>query len=469
MTNLAERAPNSRRQAARVLTRVVEQGQSLTEALAAELPTLANPRDRAFAGALCFGVMRWYWQLDAILGQLARKPIQVTEVRVLALAGLYQLAHMAVKPYAAVAETVDAVGRHAWAKPLLNAILRNYQRNREQIEAAIADDPVAQTSHPAWLIDRLRTDWPEQWTTILEANNVQPPMTLRSNRRRIDRDGYLALLHSQDISADASVGENSIVLGQAVDVAQLPGFAEGQVSVQDVAAQLAAILLDPQPGQRVLDACAAPGGKTAHLLEYCPEAQVTAVDIAPERLQRINESLTRLGLSALVVAGDAARPQDWWDGQPYDRILLDAPCSATGVIRRHPDIKWLRRDSDITNLAAVQEKILHALWPLLAPGGVLLYATCSVLRQENDLQIARFLQNQPDAAELPITAHHPIEVRDNIPRQGCYPSFRRHAASRPLWGAVTASGLSMPHGRQILPGEQGMDGFYYAKLVKRHG
>lgn len=417
--------------------RVIEQGQSLTDALAAELPALDSPRDRAFAQALSFGVLRWYWQLEAMLGQLARKPIQVAEVRMLALAGLCQLSHMAVKPYAAVAETVAASGRHAWAKPLLNAILRNFQRNREAIETAIAGDPVAQTSHPAWLIERLRADWPEQWQAILQANNIQAPMVLRTNRRRTSRAAYLARLQELDMAAGAMlVGDDAIVLEQPCDVMQLPGFAAGLVSVQDAAAQFAAGLLDLQAGQRVLDACAAPGGKTAHLLECCPEASVVAVDVAPERLARIHETLQRLGLSAQVVAGDAARPQDWWDGQPYQRILLDAPCSATGVIRRHPDIKWLRRDSDIAALAATQESLLHALWPLLAPGGILLYATCSVMRQENDGQIARFLQNQADAIELPITAE---------------------------WGTALA------HGRQILPGEQGMDGFYYARLVKRPG
>ncbi|WP_221047527.1 16S rRNA (cytosine(967)-C(5))-methyltransferase RsmB [Methylogaea oryzae] len=434
---MAERAPNSRLAAARVLTRVVEQGQSLTDALAAELPALPNGRDRAFVQALCFGVMRRYWQLDAILAQLVRKPIQVAEVHMLALAGLYQLSHMAVKPYAAVAETVAAAGRHAWAKPLLNAVLRNYQRRREELEAAIAGDTVATTSHPAWLIERLRGDWPQQWQAILEANNQQPPMVLRANRRRNDRDAYLALLRQQELAAEAAgPGQDAIVLGQPLDVAQLPGFADGLVSVQDGAAQLAAPLLDPQPGDRVLDACAAPGGKTAHLLEYCPQALVTAVDVAPERVQRIGETLQRLNLAATVAVGDAGRPQDWWDGQPFQRILLDAPCSATGVIRRHPDIKWLRRDSDIATLADTQGKLLDALWPLLAPGGVLLYATCSVLREENDRQVGRFLERRNDAVELPLAG---------------------------AWGTALA------YGRQILPGEQGMDGFYYAKLGKRDG
>jgi 16S rRNA (cytosine967-C5)-methyltransferase len=429
---------NSRQVAVRALARVLEQGQSLTEALAAELPTLGSPRDRAFVQALAFGVLRNYWRLEAILAQLARKPIQVPEVRWLALAGLQQLSGMAVKPYAAVAETVAAAGRHAWAKPLLNAILRNYQRNREAIEAALANDLQAQTSHPQWLIDRLRGDWPEHWQAILEANNQQAPMVLRANRRRQSREDYLALLQQQGIAAAAGAGEDAIVLEAALDVALLPGFADGLASVQDAAAQWAALLLDAQAGERVLDACAAPGGKTAHVLELCPQAEVSAVDIAPERLQRTADTLQRLGLSAQLLQGDAGRPQDWWDGQPFQRILLDAPCSATGVIRRHPDIKWLRRDSDIAALAATQAAMLQALWPLLAPGGVLLYATCSVLREENDRQIAAFLHSQADAVELPVDLGFPATV-------------------------------ATPCGRQILPGEQGMDGFFYAKLAKRGG
>lgn len=424
---------NSRLVAARALTRVVEHGQSLTEALAAELPSLDIARDRAFAQALCFGVMRWFGQLDAILAQLARKPIQVTEVRMLALLGLLQLKHMAVKPHAAVAETVAAAARHAWAKPLLNALLRNFQRQRERLEAAIADDPAAQTAHPGWLIERLRTDWPQQYAAILEANNCQPPMVLRVNRLRGSRADYLAALRAAGIDADAGSGDDAIVLEQPCDVAQLPGFAEGLSSVQDGAGQLAALLLDPQPGQRVLDACAAPGGKTAHLLEYCPNLDLTAIDLAPERLRRVQDTLQRLHLSATLIAADAAQPEGWWDGRLFERILLDAPCSASGVIRRHPDIKWLRRDSDIAALAAGQAALLDALWPLLAPGGVLLYATCSVLRQENDEQIARFLARRTDAQELPIAA---------------------------AWGRT------MPHGRQILPGEQHMDGFFYARLCK---
>ncbi|TAN49164.1 MAG: 16S rRNA (cytosine(967)-C(5))-methyltransferase RsmB [Methylococcaceae bacterium] len=425
---------NSRQVAARALTRVVEHGQSLTDALAAELPSLDTARDRAFAQALCFGVMRWFEQLEAILAQLARKPIQVAEVHMLALLGLLQLKHMAVKPHAAVAETVAAAGRHTWAKPLLNALLRNFQRQRDSIEAAIADDLVAQTAHPAWLIERLHADWPQQYSSILDANNCQPPMVLRVNPLRGSRADYLAALRAAGIDACAGAGDDAIVLEQPCDVAQLPGFAEGLVSVQDAAGQLAAPLLDPQPGQHVLDACAAPGGKTAHLLEYCQGADVTAIDLAPDRLRRIHDTLQRLQLTAkVVVAADAAHPENWWDGRLFERILLDAPCSATGVIRRHPDIKWLRRGSDIAALAAGQAALLDALWPLLAPGGVLLYATCSVLRQENDEQIAQFLARTKDAVESPIVAD---------------------------WGRA------MPHGRQILPGEQRMDGFFYARLCK---
>jgi 16S rRNA (cytosine967-C5)-methyltransferase len=290
-------------------------------------------------------------------------------------------------------------------------------------------------SHPDWLIKQIEQDWPQQAQKILLENNQQPPMALRVNLARISRDQYLQLLSEQGIEAvSVDFCPSAIILDKPVAVDLLPGFAEGLVSVQDTAAQLAAGLLDVQPGHRVLDVCAAPGGKTAHILEHQPQLkELVAVDVDESRLQRVSETLQRLKLPATLVVGDAANPQEWWDDQLFDRILLDAPCSALGVIRRHPDIKLLRRAEDIEPLQALQKNILNAVWPLLAPGGIMLYATCSILKQENEQQIDAFLAEHPDAVELPIDA---------------------------VWG------FSGSHGRQIMPGESAMDGFYYARLGK---
>lgn len=423
---------NARALAATALESVTADGRSLTAALDEILPKAPKEQDRAFIQALCFGVLRQYWRLDFMLRQLAAKPIRDEQIRLLALLGLYQLEFTRVKPYAAVAETVTAAGRKNWARALLNGILRNYQRRREHLQTLADNDLEARFAHPAWLIERLRTDWPAEYETILLEGNRQAPMCLRVNPRQVQRDRYLAELDAAGMTArPAPRTRNGIILAEAAAVERLPGFAEGRASVQDAAAQLAAEVLAAETGQRVLDVCAAPGGKTAAILEACPDCEMVAVDIAPERSARVRENLERAGLKARVITGDATNPAGWWDGRPFDRILLDAPCSATGVIRRHPDIKWLRRPKDIAALAATQTQILEATWRLLAPGGLLLYATCSVLREENEARIATFLNAHPDAQECRIIAD---------------------------WGRAVA------HGRQILPGEADMDGFYYCLL-----
>ncbi|HFE32048.1 MAG TPA: 16S rRNA (cytosine(967)-C(5))-methyltransferase RsmB, partial [Gammaproteobacteria bacterium] len=319
---------------------------------------------------------------------------------------------------------------------LVNAVLRNFQRQAEELLAAADASEPGRWAHPQWLIDSVRTAWPDDWQRILTANNERAPMTLRVNVRQQSRDDYLQRLEQAGIDAEATThSDGGIRLRSPCDVTQLPGFSEGAVSVQDEAAQLAAQLLDVRPGQRVLDVCAAPGGKTAHILERSDDIALLAVDIEARRLQRVTDNLQRLGLQAEVREGDARRPDDWWDGRPFERILLDAPCSASGVIRRHPDIKLLRRPGDIETLLELQGEILRAIWPLLAPGGMLLYATCSVLPQENQQRVAAFLAEQPDAEGRPLEAD---------------------------WGR--ASGI----GRQILPGGVAqMDGFYYACLHKR--
>ena len=427
---------NSRLIAARVLSRVLQDGQSLTATLESALQTVESGKDRAFVQALCYGVCRTYHRLDFILSKLLDKPLKDTDVKALALTGLYQLKYMRVKPHAAVSETVLAARKKPWAKALINALLRRYLREQDILEQIADTVQVAAVSHPDWLIKQIEQDWPQQAQQIFLENNQQPPMTLRVNLTRSSTDEYLQQLRGMDIEAEAvSFCPSAIILDKPVAVDLLPGFADGLVSVQDTAAQLAAGLLDVQAGHRVLDVCAAPGGKAAHILEHQPQLkELVAVDVDASRMQRVSDTLQRLKLSATLVVGDAAKPEDWWDGQLFDRILLDAPCSALGVIRRHPDIKLLRRAGDIKPLQVLQLNILNAVWPLLAPGGVMLYATCSILKQENEQQIDAFLAEHPDAVELPIDVH---------------------------WG------FEGSHGRQIMTGESAMDGFYYALIRKQ--
>jgi 16S rRNA (cytosine967-C5)-methyltransferase len=428
---------NTRWIAARVITRVLQDGQSLTSALDNALKTIESAQDKAFIQAICYGVCRHYHRLDFILNALLDKPLKVVEVKALILIGLYQLKCMRVKPHAAVSETVQAARSLPWARALINAVLRGYLRKQDDLEHQADKVKTAALSHPDWLIRQLEQDWPTQAEIILFENNQPPPMVLRVNLAKTSRDFYCQMLMEQNLSAQAlSFCPAGIILEKPVPIEALPKFAEGWVSVQDGAAQLAAKLLAAQPGQRVLDVCAAPGGKTAHLLEQQPGiSELVAVDIDENRMLRVKENLRRLGLHATLIVADASRPDDWWDGKPFDRILLDAPCSATGVIRRHSDIKLLRRLADIAALAATQKNILDAIWPLLASGGTLLYATCSVLKQENESQMLAFLSTHDDATELPITDEG--------------------------WG------IPGGFGRQVLTGESSMDGFYYARIIKQ--
>ncbi|NOT10667.1 MAG: 16S rRNA (cytosine(967)-C(5))-methyltransferase RsmB [Methylococcaceae bacterium] len=435
---------NTRLVAARVVTRVVQQGDSLTAALDSVFHrTVADTKtgktwesnDKAFIQALCYGVCRQYHRLDSIVTVLVSKPIKDLEVKSLLLVGLYQLAYMRVKPYAAVSETVLAVHKKPWAKALVNAVLRSYLRDKDNLEAKVDASETSALSHPDWIIRQLQMDWSEQAQDCLKANNLPPPMALRVNLSKTSRDDYLKKLTVQGISA-ASVGftRSAIILDNPMPVEQLPDFDAGFVSVQDTGAQLAAELLDVQVGHRVLDICAAPGGKAAHVLEIQSQLkELIAVDIDETRMQRVTENLARLGLQAHLIVADATKPEAWWDGRQFDRILVDAPCSASGVIRRHPDIKILRRAEDIPTLQLLQSKLLDAIWPLLAPGGVMLYATCSVFKLENEQQIKAFLAKHPDAEEVSIETQ---------------------------WGIVRDCG------RQILTGESNMDGFYYARLRK---
>ena len=426
---------NTRLIAAKVLTSVIRDGQSLTAALNNTLGVVESDKDRAFIQALCYGVCRNFHRLDYILSQMLDKPLKDLDVKALALIGLYQLKFMRVKSHAAVSETVLAARKKPWAKALINALLRSYLRGQEGFEQKADNVKSALVSHPDWLIQQIEQDWPMQAQQIFQQNNEQPPMALRVNLANISQDQYLQKLRDQGIEAEAvSFCRSAILLNKPAVVNILPGFNEGWVSVQDTAAQLAAELLDVQIGHRVLDVCAAPGGKAAHILEHQPKVrELVAVDIDKLRLQRVNDNFQRLKLSAKLIVGDASKPEDWWDGQLFDRILLDVPCSALGVIRRHPDIKLLRRAEDISTLQVLQQRIMTAVWPLLAPGGIMLYATCSILKQENEQQIEAFLATNANAIEVPINAD---------------------------WGLVRR------YGRQILTGESAMDGFYYALIRK---
>ncbi|AMC99310.1 MULTISPECIES: 16S rRNA (cytosine(967)-C(5))-methyltransferase RsmB [Halomonas] len=400
-------------------------------------------RDRALFKAMCYGVCRTLPRLEALAAQLLKTPFKArdADVQALLLLGIHQLLYMRIPAHAAVGETAGAarlLGKE-WATKVLNGCLRRLQRESSALEAEVDKDPGVALLHPRWLLKALRQAWPDDWLTIAAANNEPGPMTLRINRRRGDREAYLARLidsgHEARLCAHSPDG---LVLETPCDVQALPGFAEGDVSVQDEAAQLAAELLGPvlapRPGGRVLDACCAPGGKAAHLLELF-DVDLLALDSDDTRLARVEDTLARLSLSATLLHADATQ-RDWWNGTPFDAILLDAPCSGSGVIRRHPDIKRLRRSSDIPKLVELQSRLLDNLWPLLRPGGSMVYATCSVLREENDEQIEAFLARTADAI-----ATTPQEVS---------------------WGRPAGAG------RQLLPEAESHDGFFYARL-KRQG
>lgn len=430
---------NPRLAAARALTAVLSGKASLGSSLPPQLDKVEH-HDRALAQDLAFGAARWQPRLQLLADKLLEKPFKAADkdVEALLLIGLYQLLHSRIPEHAAIGETVGCAGalKKPWAKGLLNAVLRRAQREHETLFAELDRDPVLHSAHPRWLQKALKAHWPQHWQAICAANNAHPPLILRVNRRHGSRDAYLEELRSAGLAAEpCTFSRDGVRLLQPCDVTTLPGFKEGRVSVQDEAAQLAADLLELAPGQRVLDACAAPGGKTCHLLEVEPGlGEVVAVDLEAKRLARVRENLDRLHLEATLIAADGRATGAWWDGQPFQRILLDAPCSATGVIRRHPDIKLTRKPEDIPALAQLQGELLDALWPTLAPGGILLYATCSVLPTENSETIAAFLARAPDAQEVAIAGEF---------------------------------GLQPAHGRQLLPQLDGHDGFYYAKLFKR--
>ncbi len=439
MKTSASSAAQPRGIAASVVRRVADSGESLSGLLAQELGAIEDPRQRALAQELSYGTLRWYFLLEAVLGRLLKQALRNRDrdIHALLLVGLYQLLVLRMTAHAAVNETVEAVrgSGKRWAVSLVNGVLRSAQRRAAELLASVEREPVARWSHPDWWIAQLQRDWPRHWQQILEANNQRPPMVIRVNRLRSDRARYLEQLQRAGIAARALPhADTAVLLDAPVSVDQLPGFRAGLVSVQDGAAQLAAAQMQLAAGQRVLDACAAPGGKTGHILELAPKLDaLVAIDSDTRRIEKIRDNLARLQLEAQLIAADAGDTRYWWDGRPFDRILLDAPCSASGVVRRHPDIKLLRRCEDVKTLARQQGRLLDALWPLLAPGGILLYVTCSVFRAENTEVVQAFKSRHADVQEVPLAAQ---------------------------WGIAQAAG------RQILPGDQGMDGFYFARLTK---
>lgn len=424
---------NVRAEAANVLYLVVDKGQSLSTALPAAQQNI-RPRDHALLQEICYGALRYLPRLETIANHLMDKPLKGKQ-RVfhhLILVGIYQLSFMRIPAHAAVGETVEGTKtlKGPRLRGLINAVLRNYQRNQEELDQVAVSHNAGKYGHPSWLLKLLQAAYPEQWESIVEANNQKAPMWLRVNHQHHSRDEYLELLKNANIDSSAhSEALDAIKLDAPIDVHALPGFEKGWVSVQDAAAQLSLNYLTPKDGELILDCCAAPGGKTAHILERTQNSDVVAIDCDENRLKRVHENLKRLNLQAKVICGDARNPQEWWQGEQFDRILLDAPCSATGVIRRHPDIKWLRRADDIEALAELQSEILDAMWQQLKPGGTLVYATCSITPQENRDQVVNFLNRTSDAT-------------------------------------LDGSDMENP-GRQILPGEDDMDGFYYAVLRKQ--
>lgn len=382
-------------------------GRNLTSALPAALALFpaATPQQRGAAADLSYGTLRFYGEANAYLTSLLEKSLPDDRIYTLLLVAIYQLMHDKADTFTVVNQAVHAVSQlrkpapKPWAKGLVNAILRNFLRQRDQIAAKLAASEVVSYSYPQWWISKLKAQYPEHWQSMLNTGNQHPPMTLRVNTQKVSVEDYLQLLARQEIEA-SHIGGQAVVLARPVAVEKVPGFSDGVVSVQDFGAQLAAPLLDVQAGMRVLDACCAPGGKTGHILELA-QVKLTAMDSDAARLQRVQENLSRLKLDARLIAGDAASA-DWHDGELFDRILADVPCTASGIVRRHVDIKWLRRESDIASFAAQQAKILPNLWQLLVKGGKLLYVTCSVFSEENQAQVDKFLLQHPDAKQLPL-------------------------------------------------------------------
>ena len=425
--------------AARIIAILLADKDNLTRLLPKYLRQLSRQEDRAFTRNLCYGVMRWYFSLDYILDNLLDRKIRSKDldIKALALTGLFQFIYLRIPEHAAISATVNACEElnKPWAKNMLNAVLRRFQREQEMWINKLNEQAETRYSHPTWLIQRYKSEYPRNWESICHENNCHPPMFLRVNKNRISRQEYRELLINHDIQSEYTrYSDVGLRLAKPVDVSRLPRFQDGFVSVQDLAAQLCEPLLDLHDNMMVLDACAAPGGKLAHLLESSRHLRkVVAIEQDEQRYSILEETLARLGIKAELVRENACRTGKWWDGIPFDRILLDVPCSASGVIRRHPDIKFLRTPGDIATITGIQRELLSSMWAILNRGGKLIYVTCSVFGAENDDQINYIIEKEDNIKPVEISAE---------------------------WGVPTK------YGRQILPGQNDMDGFYYACLEK---
>lgn len=437
---------DTRAAAARAVDGVVNRRRSMERAMSDAGVGRLDERDRAFVTALVFGTLRRHYRHQLIINELVQKPLRMGDsvVNALLSVALFQLTESHHPPYAVVSAAVAATAKvnRPRLRGLVNATLRRFLRERDDLMPLAMATDEGRYCHPDWIICRVRDDWPEQWEPVLSAGARQAGMWIRVNRQRIARDEYreILLAHLGQEGRILDGLADAICLDEPVPVDELPGFRNGEVTVQDAASQVAAELLAPDNGMRVLDACAAPGGKTTHILERFPAiAELVAVDESSARLERLRENLERIKLDATIKIGDALLARRWWDGKPFQRILLDAPCSASGVIRRHPDIAWLRRNEDVDALARRQEEMLEALWPLLDEGGQLLYATCSLFKRENSDVIAAFLNTHSDAVEVQLS-HECLLSLDTA---------------------------QSPHGRQMLPGTGDTDGFYYALMERK--
>ena len=415
-------------------------GQSLSAVQVHTTDKLEDARDRGLANEIVNGVLRWRWRLEFFISSLLKKPLKPKdiEVQLILLMALYELDECRTPDYAVINESVELVRKSGkkWAAGLVNAVLRSFTREKEKLTTSM-NDGVVKYSHPAWILEKVKSDWPQDWQQILQANNQRPAFCLRVNRMQYSVEQYQQMLTDEGLESSAvALADQALKLDHGVNVRLLPGFTEGAISVQDAGAQLVAGLLDVSENDRVLDLCAAPGGKTCHILERYPSVDsLLAVELDELRMKRVRENLQRLKLEsrAELIVADARDSKQWWNGEKFNRILIDAPCSASGVIRRHPDIKTLRRESDIEPLVKLQSEILRSAWQMLEAGGQLLYVTCSIFKDENQNQIQRFLSDNDDAVEIKIDAD---------------------------WGQPC------DYGRQLFPGEQDADGFYYCRLKK---
>ena len=431
---------NPRLIAIRWLTQVIKDGTSVNQ-LMAQSDDKLEPQDRGLAKQLLFGSLRFYHQLSTITNNLLNKPFKAkdTDILMVLVSGLYQLKYLAVPDHAAISESVELTRLldKSWASGIVNGVLRSYQRESKNLESQLAKSVQFQFSHPGWMVKRIRQDWPESADSILAENNRQAPMTIRLNSLKTDQSSYLTKLDLLTVnSVIHPLAKDGLVLEKPMDVSLLPGFSDGEVTVQDAAAQLAVEMMDLKKGQRVLDGCSAPGGKTTHLIQRQPDIQLTAVELSASRADKITQTLARLGMQCNLKIADILDTESWWDGQLFDRILIDVPCSASGVIRRNPDIKVHRLATDIAPLVAIQKQILEKCWQLLKPGGRLIYATCSIFKAENEEQILHFMDNQPvKMVTMPEIIDQQLSSRASV-------------------------------GYQILPGEIQMDGFYLCGLEK---